>query len=67
MNESAASAFANGNVAVVLKGQTKVVKLSKIDQKKLEYEKEQMEMQLEIERMQMTAEDDLSMKAEIFN
>lgn len=42
-------------------------KLSKIEQRKLEFERQQQEANLEIDRMQMAVEDDLSMKAEIFN
>lgn len=42
-------------------------KLSKIEQKKQLFEQEQREAQLEIDRMQMAVEDELSLKAEIFN
>ena len=42
-------------------------KLSKIEQKKKQFEMQQQEANQEIDRMQMVAEDELSMKAEIFN
>ena len=47
-------------------GQAPANKLSKIEQKKQDYERQQEEVNRDIERLQMQQEDEYSMKVEVF-